>query len=338
MSYIQMKQKIEKNQIAPLYLLIGLEAYLVDDIIHAVIEKTLQPEEREFNLSTYEMKETMIDVAVEDAQTLPFLGSKRVVLVKDAYFLTAQRIDSKLDHNVTRLEEYIENPMPETVFIITAPYEKLDERKKITKKLRSQAEVLEAKEFDQKMINEWVDDQARQHQIAVDHDAKELLMQLLGGNLLMMSNELKKLSLYVGSDGTVTKQIVQQMVARTLEQDIFALIDHVIHSRIDKALDLFFELLRQKEDPIKIIALLARQFRIVYMVKELVKQGYAQKQIASQIKIHPYAVKLATQQAKGFEDKRLFFCLEELATMDYKIKTGQIDKKLAVELFLMKLT
>ncbi|WP_026674623.1 DNA polymerase III subunit delta [Alkalihalobacterium bogoriense] len=337
MSYLHTKRNIEKNKIAPVYLLTGTEAFLIDDITHSVVNQTLNEAERDFNLSVFEMKETPVDMAIEDAQTLPFLGEKRVVIVKEAYFLTGQRDEAKIEHNVKVLEEYVQNPANETVLIITAPYEKLDERKKITKVLKEKTEVVDSKEFDEKMTMEWLTAQAREFGADITDKGKETLIQLQSGNLLMIANEVKKLALYVGEGGTIDEEIVHLLVARTIEQDIFSLIDHVIHRRIEKGLDIFFDLLRQKEDPLKVVALLARQFRILYMVSEMSKQGYSQKQMASQLKLHPYVVKLAGQQAKKFNERQLLVWLDGLATVDFQIKTGQMDKKLAVELFLMKM-
>ncbi|WP_078428865.1 DNA polymerase III subunit delta [Alkalihalobacterium alkalinitrilicum] len=336
MSYIETKRNISKNKIFPLYLLIGEERFLVEDLIQSIVAQTLTEEEYDFNLSTYELKETPIDVAIEDANTLPFLGSKRVVIAKDAYFLTAQKDDSKIEHNLKLFEAYVQNPVIETVFILTAPFDKLDERKKLVKSLRKQSEIVDTKEFDEKMLHEWLNEQADSHSIEFTKGGKEKLIQLLGGNLLMLVNEIEKLSLYVGEHGTVDEEIVDQLVAKTVEQDVFMLIDHLIHKRIEKALEIYFDLMRQKEDPIKLVALLARQVRIIYQVKELMKRGYSQQQIAGQIKIHPYVAKLAGQQAKAFQEATLFRLLERLAETDFHIKSGQVDKHLAIELLLME--
>src|SRR5690606_25573727 len=114
-----------------------------------------------FNLSVFDMKETPIDVAVEDALTLPFFGERRVVIVKDAYFLTGQKVDSNVDHQIERLVEYVTQPVYETILIISVPYEKLDERKKICKLLRKHSVVVDATSFDDKELYVWLDEQSQ---------------------------------------------------------------------------------------------------------------------------------------------------------------------------------
>lgn len=337
-SYFEVKKQIKKQTIAPLYLFYGKESFLVEDLLNSLIQTVLSEDEHDFNLSIFDMRETAVDLAVEDAQTLPFIGAKRVVIMKDAYFLTAQKDEWKVDHSLTLLEEYIKNPVMETAFVIVAPYEKLDERKKITKLLKKEAVVVEAQEFDDRLMAEWIINRAKDKRVSLTDDAVGRLIQLLGKNLLLTTNEIDKLALFVGEDGTVTVDVVDELVAQTIEQDIFMLINAIVSRRIDEALSIFFELMKQKEDPIKLIALLARQIRIQYQVKEMARQGYSQKQMASQLKLHPYVVKLSLQQSERASDKQLHELLDRLADLDFQVKTGQMDKQLAVELFLLSLS
>ncbi|MGW6167256.1 DNA polymerase III subunit delta, partial [Bacillus altitudinis] len=66
-------------------------------------------------------------------------------------------------------------------------------------------------------------------------------------------------------------------------------------------------------------------------------QGYGQKQIASNLKVHPFRVKLAMDQARLFSEEELKYIVKELSTIDYEMKTGKKDKQLLLELFLLRL-
>ncbi|MDG5786524.1 DNA polymerase III subunit delta [Evansella sp. AB-P1] len=336
MAYIDIIKRIKKGSLSPVYLLSGSEQYLIEDTIHQLIDHTLAEGEQEFNLTKYDMKEYPIEVAIEDAYTFPFMGGKRVVIINDAYFFSTVKESTKIEHDLKKLENYLEKPAQETVFIIHAPYEKLDERKKIVKLAKKSGEYLDGSPLTEQELKRWIEERGKESNIQLQDDATESLLMLTGGNLMLLSSELKKIFVFVGENGVVTSEVVESLVPRSLEQNVFTLVDGVVKQDINKAWKIYLDLLKQKEEPIKIISLMVRQFRILYQVKQMTQEGYAQKQIAAQLKLHPYVVKLAMGQTRNFQDEELLLLLDQLATMDYEIKTGKIDKNLAVELFFSK--
>ena len=127
------------------------------------------------------------------------------------------------------------------------------------------------------------------------------------------------------------------LVARSLEQNIFELINKIVNRKRTESLQIFYDLLKQNEEPIKIMALISNQFRLILQTKYFAEQGYGQKQIASNLKVHPFRVKLAMDQARLFSEEELRLIIEQLAVMDYEMKTGKKDKQLLLELFLLQL-
>ena len=328
---------IKKKKLTSTYLLLGKESFLMQETVQLLVDAALVEEEKDFNLSVYDMEETSVEIAIEDAETLPFMGEKRVVIIKNPIFLTAEKKKDKVEHGIGKLEEYMNSPAPYTVLILLAPYEKLDERKKITKLIKKQSSVIELKALsDQESIN-WITTIAEQENVYITKEATNELMVLTANDLMIMHQELKKLSTYVGDGGSITPDDVRLLVARSLEQNIFELIDHVIHRRSKEALQIFYDLLKNNEEPIKILSLLVTQFRLILHVKELSNTGYGQQQIASTVKVHPFRVKLAMQQAGLFHSEELANLLMGLAEADYEMKTGKKDKQLILELFLLKL-
>jgi DNA polymerase III subunit delta len=328
---------IKKKKLQSNYLLIGKEAFLMQETVQLLVEATLMEEEKDFNLSIYDMEETAIETALEDAETLPFMGEKRLVMIKNPSFLTSEKKKEKIEHSIDKLEQYMNSPAPYTILLFLAPYEKLDERKKITKLIKKQSVVLEMNSLSDQDTIEWISDIAKQEAVVLSKAALDELMVLTAGDLMIMYQEIKKLSTYVGEGGTITPDTVKLLVARSLEQNIFDLIDHVIHRRSKEALQIFYDLLKNNEEPIKILSLLVNQFRLILHVKELSNTGYGQQQIATTVKVHPFRVKLALQQARLFSAAELAHILMDLAEADYEMKTGKKDKQLLLELFLLKL-
>jgi DNA polymerase-3 subunit delta len=332
---LEIWRNIKGNLIKPIYLLYGIESFLISETKELLVKKILNEEERDFNLSTYDLEETPIEEALEDAETFPFFGEKRIVIMKNPTFLISEK--EKIEHNTKKLEEYIQNPSPYTVIVFIAPYEKLDERKKLTKILKKQAEVLVANPLKEKDMIQWINQRSILNNVTITPEATKLLLRLTSQNLMLITHEIEKLSLYVGENSVIKEETVHLLVVRTMEQNIFELIDKVVHRDLQSALRIFYDLLQNNEEPIKILSLLTTQFRLIYQVKHLAKQGYGQQQIATHIKVHPFRVKLAQGQAKLFGEEELHDIMKRLAEADFNMKNGRMEKRLIIELFLLNL-
>ncbi|MEI5905775.1 DNA polymerase III subunit delta [Bacillus spongiae] len=328
---------LERKKFSSLYLLYGTEDFLINETKQKLIQNALSQEEMDFNFASYDLLETPVEVALEDAETFPFMGERRVVTLHNPAFLTSEKIKEKVEHNISKLEQYLHSPAPYTILVIVAPYEKLDERKKITKTLKKTATVLEAKKLNEHELKRWIRERVSLNGGEIDEEAIELLLTLSGTNLMMLTSEIDKLSLFVNKTKRIDTQIVNQLVARSLEQNIFALVDKVIHGETEQALRIYYDLLKQNEEPIKILSIIAGQFRLIYQVKELSRKGYGQQKIASFLKVHPFRVKLAAGQAKAFSDEQLGKVMLLLSEGDYDMKTGRKKKEMIVELILLQL-
>ncbi|MGE7601155.1 DNA polymerase III subunit delta [Peribacillus sp. NPDC097675] len=329
-------KNIKKGQFAPIYLVYGTEAYLINETKQLLIEHVLQEDEMDFNFSQFDLEEIPIETALEDVETLPFIGERRLVFMQNPFFLTAEKSKSKVEHNVKRLEAYLSDPVPYSIVVLTAPYEKLDERKKITKELKRKAVLVEAKKLGDRELKVWVKERVAEYHVQIDDQATELLLELAGTNLMMLTNELDKMALYVDDDKRITVEVVEKLVAKSLEQNIFTLVDSVLQRRMESAMTILHDLLRQNEEPIKILSVMAGQVRLMYQVKELSRQGYSQQKIAGQLRVHPYRVKLALEKTGKFQERELLSIIDDLAEADYKMKTGQADKAITLELLLLK--
>ncbi len=336
MSYLKVKKEIEEGRISSVYFFYGPETFLMEDLIQAIVRETVGSE-HDPNVTTYSLQDVLLDDVIEDAETFSFFGGKKVIIIKDFFIPTSLKQDEKLDHDVRKLEAYLGRPTPETYLIFLSTAEKLDARKKITKTLQQSTTIVECTPFDDKMMDQWLDIQAQKNGFTFAPEAKEQLIARAGTQLLLLASEIEKIALYIGEGGVATSATISELTPRSLEQDVFALIDFAVRKRLDEALIIYHDLIKQKEEPLKLLALCARQLRIYYQVKELTRRSYSHKQIAGQLKLHPYVVKLAADQINRFDEKQLLSLIDEAAKTDYAIKTGKMEKVLAVELLLIKL-
>lgn len=329
---------IKQKKFAPVYLVYGDEPFLIKETKQLLLSNSILENEMDFNLSSHDLDDgSTIEQAMEDAETFPFMGERRLVFVHNPLFLTSEKKKEKTDQNLHSLESYLVSPAPYTILVFIAPYEKLDERKKITKLLKKHSTVLEAKKLKEHDIRTWVKQRVSQAGVQIDDGAVSRVVELAGTNLFLLAGEIDKLALYASETNLITVEMVDQLTARSIEQNVFDLIDRAVHNKIDEALRLYYDLLKQKEEPLKILALLAGQFRLIYQVKNLAAKGYGQQQIATQLKVHPFRVKLASKHAQVFTNPKLSDIMLALAESDLEMKSSGFNKEMSIELFLTRL-
>lgn len=302
------------------YLLYGTN----DFAIQKEIEKITKDFDK-MNISKYDLTEDDIKDVISDAETFSMFADSKVVIVENAAIFT-----SSGSGDLETLENYLAHINPNTILIFTVNEEKVDERKKITKKIKKDYKLIS---FNQNETpNSLVRNLLNDYNITSSNI--NLLIDRVGTNPLILENEVNKIKLYK-DDKTVTKEDIINLTTKRPEIDIFKLIEDIVMKNKDEALEIYNEMLKVNEEPLKIVILLASQFRLMYQAKELAKKGYSEKNISEVLKVHPYRVKLALQKGKKYKAETLLNYLNALADIDIAIKTGKTDKNLALELFLL---
>ena len=279
------------------------------------------------NISKYDLNNDMLSLALEDAKTMSLFGDKKLVIVDNANMFTGSTSkDSEL------IEEYLNHINENTTLVLIVHNDKLDTRKKITKLIKKVGKVQE--------FNDELDTTSLVRRLFkdynIDYKTIQLFIDRVGNNPLIIQSEINKIKIYKDNDKNITEEDILNLTAKLIEIDIFKLIDYIVRKNKEKALELYYEMLKMNEEPIKIVVILANQFRIMYQSKELLKKGYSEKDIANTLKIHPYRVKLAIQNSRNYTSDILLKNLNALADIDIGIKTGTINKDLALELFILK--
>ncbi|MFD2630887.1 DNA polymerase III subunit delta [Oceanobacillus kapialis] len=334
MSYQEVKKSLKK-QIASVYLIYGTESYFIEKLKSELVQRVLG--EDKDNLAVYDLEETPIQEVVTDTETYPFFGGQKLIFANNPVFLKAKPDKTAFEHDVNTLERYLSQPVDYSVLVLIAPYEKIDERKKISKLLKKQATVAICNPIRDYEVNKWIKDLAVQFNITIEPDAMEIFETELSTNLQMLENELTKLALYVGENGVITKEIAEQMIAHTADNSSLRLVDAVIEGDLYKAIAIAKDLQKLKEEPIALIGLLSFQFRTILRVKLLKQKGYTQAQMQKQLGVHPYVIKIALNREKRFQLEVLQRIIDRLANADAAMKVGAMEKELTFELLLFDL-
>ncbi|GKV68026.1 hypothetical protein NCCP2716_05240 [Sporosarcina sp. NCCP-2716] len=328
-------KEIEKNPGQSVYLLTGSEQYLLQQTTEKII--TRMPEVTAEDVLYFDLDEVPVSAVIEEADTLPFFSGRKVIVAKNASFLRAkERGKEKIDHPTDLLAEWLKQPSPTATVIFIAPYEKLDARKKITKQMMASAKVIEANKLTGSDLTVWIQQQAKSLDLTITRETADHLVGTAGENMMQLSKEIEKIAAYMDGAGTITEDVIDLLVPRSPETEIFRLTDAYVSGNRAKTLAVYHDLLRSGEEPIAMASLIAGQVRLMLHVGSLKKKGYHQQQIASTLNVHPYRVKLVMSSRFVPNEQRLLHVLDRLAAVDLKLKTTSGNRERVLELFFLE--
>lgn len=310
------------------YLLYGTEKFLIDKEVKNIINKLKLDE---LNISRYDLEFNTIKEILEDANTVSLFSSNKLIIVDGAVIFN--RVQSSKIENIELLEEYLKNSNPDVTIIFIDRNEKIDSVKKIVKLVKEKGVI---KEFNA-LKNIFSSVKSMFDDYKVSNDAINLLIDRVGNDLEIIYQEVEKLKIYKIEDKTITTKDVEDATVENINVDIFKFVDDIINKNKKSAIITYKELLKLNEEPIKIVALLASKFRLMYQASTLAKKGYTEESISEILKVHKYPVHLAILSGYKYNPKILLKYLNELADLDIGIKTGELDKELALELFILSL-
>lgn len=305
------------------YLLYGQELFQLNQRVDEIINKKKVDD---INIVKYTFDNNIKEI-IDDASTISLFDDIKIIIVDQANIF-----DSKLD-NMDYLEDYLNNPNPATTLVFKVNTDKLDTRRKIYKIIKEKGKI---EEFNSKFnAYKYVSDLLKDYRIT--NNTKQLIIKRLGNNPDILKSEIDKLIIYKGEDKIITDNDIVSVMSHYIDTNIFTFMDNIINKNKKDALITYHELLKINEEPIKIVIMLANNFRLMYQASNLIRMGYSENDICKITGKSPYPVKLAIQKGSKYDNDTLLNILDELADLDYKIKTSGINKSLALELFILKL-
>ena len=322
------------NNIMAIY---GEVPELVEKKSNEIVESYLNEKKDDFNYVKYNLYDTSFNQIIEEALTMPFISEKKAIVVKNAFIFTGEKVSKDIQPNNEQVNEFLEKYDGENFIIFEVYQNKLDERKKITKTLKKTSKLAKVEQMSEQEIKNWIKNKLHENFKDIKQDALDLFIELTGINFNIVSQELEKIILFLGERTTINKKDVEEIINRSLEQNVFLLTVYIQKGEKYKAIQLIKDLIVMKEEPIKLLALITSNYRLYYQCKILSRKGYSGQQIAKTINVHPYRVKLALNQVKHYQLTHLLNIIDQCAETDYKLKSSYMDKQLILELFILSL-
>lgn len=312
----------------PLYAIVCKDKYLLENEANKII-KALKVDA--FNVLTYDFDEQDLNEFYMEIMTVSFLSDLKVIKVKNPWFF----YDVRKDEDIESLIKYFKNPKEDTTIIFLLEQE-IDNSLRVSKEAKKYLRFEYLEEIDKSKLPEYVKNIFEDNDYTIDNEAITALLERTSYNFETIVNEVDKIMLYAYNNKKITLKDVELLVPRNLEDNIFELSTAVIDKNKTKALEIYYDLLVKNTDPISIIGNLAIKIKETITTKHLLNKKFSQQSISEYFNVSYGRAYYMVKNAKDNDLITLTNYYDSLANLDYKIKSGQIEKKLGLELWLLE--
>lgn len=344
MNYRVLKSNIKNDNLFNFIVLYGDELFLIDESVKAIIDKYLSSDFREMNFNRFEnLEDERFNDFYETVNTFPFMSDKKVIIVNDSEFLTSTGgIDKKYEE---RLIELISSNNSTSLVVFLLKNKKPDTRKKLLKLLKDNNALYEINKLEEGELAAWIIEGFKNKGVKINASNANYIALNCGYldyesviTLYDVNNEIGKISSYSMSKNTTDKDIevsrddIDLLLTKSLDSNIFKLVDYICEGKKDKANVMLEDMLQNGVAEQFIIHMITRQYRMIYEYQVLSKKGYSMNQIMDTMKIKKFIASKLAAIARNLHIEKTEFIIEKLLEIDRKIKTGYIDKNIGLDI------
>lgn len=315
-----------------IYLFTGTSEIFIKNRMNRIIQSF---NKYEYTIIKYDMETTSLSTVLSDAITVPFLEELKIIILKNPKFLTKSATSTK--DEIKAMLKYLKNPCDSTLLIIDATNTVINQSNEIYKMLKNVARIIDYPDPEEIELKGWIVRSFDANGIDIKDDALTLLLEYIGDDQARLSQEIDKLSSYVGKGGTIRKEDIKLLVPKNINNEIYLLIKAIINHDLALTNQIYDNLITHTKDSLTLFSLISNKFKELLSTYRLLKYGYSQSDIAKFYNVSTGKAYYIVQEARAFKLSDLEFYIDKLAELDYQIKSGKLDKTIGLELLLLKL-
>lgn len=295
----------------------------------AVDEHVNKLETNAFNLLRYDLEDTPSDDVLEDMQTISFFSELKVIIVRHL-----EKVLEASEGIQKVWIKYFEKPNPDVVLILELLTD-IPDSTLLGDAINKYAYKITIDNPKQDEYPLFVKDIFEKVGYKITKDAINTLLERTNYDFTLLNQEAAKLEIFKINEKIITELDVIKLVSRNLEEHIYELTNALLANNQAKTIEIYHDLMAKNEDPLRVLNFIVNKMRELMHVKLMVNRGMRKDEIASHFHISSGRAYYMVRDAHTAHMQTLENQLQKLGQLDFDIKSGKIDKKLGVELYLL---
>ena len=327
MTVEQLIERAKRGELPPVSVLVGSERFWIERAVQVLRAAVLKDGVAGFNDDLFQGQGLSAATVLSAARTLPMMASRRFVLVRGVEAMATAEQD--------KLAGYLREPSPEACVVLV--FAKLDGRTKLARAARESRCWFDAESPKLGQVSQLAQREARERGHELTAAGAAFLADAVGTDLSALDDAVERLSLFVGSENPIDEEHVAQCVTHARSDSIWSLVDAVGARKADVALGAAASLLAEREPPLRILALIARQFRVLAKMRGALGRGLRPQEAAQAAGAPPFKAQELSRLCRDFDEPSLARAFEVLAATDLALKGSRVAGARVLERALVEL-
>ncbi len=315
-------------------LLFGNQNLMIKKQLKKIVKDIFNDEE--INLVEFNGYENSLDEIKNECDQFSLISDKKVVVVKDAYYLSSEKPTKKIvvNNDETNILRYLDDENSLTTLIFIVNTSKINQKSNLYKKIKEKGKIYELKDVSKEEWPLFVKKYFESKNITIEQKAIDEIVIRSQNDLNVFNNEVSKLILYKMNN--ITYEDVDKIFTKPLEDNAFEFVNALLSDNKEKAYSIYKELrVTNGIEPVILMNLIANQLIFYDLVYTLDKANYSENKIAVKLDAHPYRIKMTLKNLRSFNGCKIKKALNDLYILDKRIKHNEVDRFYNFELFIL---
>ena len=345
--------ELESRKLRPAYVFVGDEAFFRKRFRDAILEHLVPADLRDFSIFEFDLAETDVAEILDRARTPSLMAPFQVFFVRGVKNLFGRGSN---DDKLAAIEEYCKNPNPDALIVFVADHISIpadvrrmemhdkERYQRIRETMGQYCGIVELARVEEGEAVRWIADYCSSRGVKIEPDGARELVDALGGDMMIISNELEKLILYAGEKKRITLGDVETMVLAAKQRSLYELTDAISSKDCVRALEILDAILASgegEEAAIGHIYMLAKTFRqmLVILERNVRDQRMLWAALWQGFRVPPFAADDIIKQARRYKSRReLTRAIRLVAKADLALRSNPVSKRMVLERLVMDLT
>jgi DNA polymerase III subunit delta len=347
--------ELESRKLRAAYVFVGDEAFFRKRFRDAILQHLVPADLRDFSLFEFDLSENDLAEVLDRARTPSLMAPFQVFFVRGVKNLFGRGSNSN-EEKLAAIEEYCKNPNPDALIVFVADHisipadvrrmEMQDKERyqRIRETIGQYCGIVELARVEEGEAVRWISDYCASREVKIEADGARELVDALGGDMMMISNELEKLILYVGEKKRITLGDVETMVLAAKQRSLYELTDAISSKDRVRSLEVLDAILSSgegEEAAIGHIYMLAKTFRqmLVILERNVRDQRMLWAALWQGFRVPPFAADDIIKQARRYKSRReLTRAIRLVAKADLALRSNPVSKRMVLERLVIDLT